>query len=420
MKRSIFLLFFLLCLGLLFSQSDYEEFTDSEYNDYLNRDEQEEYEPEVIEYSPREIISISRNTNLVAAIKALEVISLQFENKKIVNMSTNNSPIEFPINQMYWKDALELLTKINGLVLEERPGAYIVSDQSALQAYDSEGNITGTGTTADMISPHTKQVRISSIFFKTDKTLSRDIGIDWSTLMRGTVNANVNFTGANKVSEDIFNASITHNIQSGDVSIQLDVLLRILEQYQKGSVVARPSVTVISGKKGFIQVGQDFSVKSLDDAGNTTEQFFSTGIILDVTPNVINFEGSEAINLDVRVEKSSAVPGDVSTIIDKSQSSTNVILFDGEETVIGGLFDTDRQTTRAGVPFLKDLPWWVFGLRYIFGYNSWSSTTNEMIIILKAELIDNLEDRKLKDTTIQQGFEKERQDFEKAKELMKN
>jgi len=404
MKKLFFMLILLSFLGMSLAQ---------EYDDAY----------EVIEYSPREIISISRNTNLVAAIRALEVISLQFENKKIVNVSTNNEIIGFPINQMYWKDAMKLLVKINDLQLEERPGAYMIGDLLGEDSME-RSDVFGSSETfangepgSEEITPDTKQVRISSIFFKTDKTLSRDIGIDWTSLLRGNVNANLNFSGANQVSDDIFNASITHNFQSGDVVIQVDALLRILEQYQKGSVVARPTITVLSGKKGFIQVGQDFSVKSLDDAGNVMEEFFSTGIILDVTPNVVKSEDSEAINLEVMVEKSSAVPGNVSTIINKSLSTTNVMLFNGEETVIGGLFDTDRKSTRAGIPFLKDLPWWVFGLRYIFGYNSWSTVSNEMIIILKAEIIDNIEDRKVEMKPLQNELDNEEDEFKKAKEL---
>jgi Flp pilus assembly secretin CpaC len=408
MKKLFLLLILMFCLGLCLAQ-------DTAYEEYNNYSEDE---AEIIAYSPREIISLSRTTNLNAAIRALEVISLQFENKKIVNISTNNNPIGFPINQMYWKDALALLAKVNGFDLEERPGAYMVSDKVATTLTNASGETIGPGGTGEQeITPRTKQVRISSIFFKADKTLSRDIGIDWSSLMRGNVNANVNFSGADQVSDDIFNASISHNFQTGDVVIQVDALLRILEQYQKGSIVARPTVTVLSGKKGFIQVGQDFSVKSLDDAGNTTEQFFTTGIILDVTPKVMKSDGYEAINLEVMVEKSSAVPGNVSTVINKSLSTTSVFLFDGEETVIGGLFDTDNNMTRSGVPFLKDLPWWVFGLRYLFGYNSTTTITNEMIIILKAEIVDSLEDRMMEDQPLKEKLDDEKIKFDEAKKL---
>jgi len=38
------------------------------------------------------------------------------------------------------------------------------------------------------------------------------------------------------------------------------------------------------------------------------------------------------------------------------------ILYDGEERAIGGLYATVDQETREGIPFLKDLPWWFFGI----------------------------------------------------------
>ena len=231
----------------------------------------------------------------------------------------------------------------------------------------------------------------------------------------GNVNASVNFNSADKVSDDIFSAATSRNINAGNVNIQLDVLLRILEQYQKGTIVARPNITVLSSKKGYIQVGQDFSVKTLDDAGNVTEEFFETGIILEVTPNILDANGQEAIYLVVKVEKSDAVPGDVSTLVNKSKSTTDVLLFDGEETVIGGLYDTDRRTSRAGIPVLKDLPWWIFGLRYLFGYNSYDVSTSEMIVILKAEIVDPLDERLKKKTTIKEQIGEKKIEFEKAK-----
>ncbi|MCF7793370.1 MAG: type II and III secretion system protein [Candidatus Cloacimonetes bacterium] len=393
--KKIILMVLLSCLFTLFAQEDIDE---------------------TMSYQPEELISISRNTNIVAALRAIEVISLQFENKKIITTSSNNEAVGIPVHKLYWKDALELIVQLHNLDLEERPGSYMVTDpmiEEELGAAAGDESLAG-------ITPLSKQVRISSIFFKTDKTLSRDIGIDWSTLFGGDVVAQVNFKGANSVSDDIFNAATSYNMQTGNVNIQLDVLLRILEQYQKGSVVARPSVTVLSGKNGTIQVGQDFSVKRLDEAGNTTESFFSTGIILNVTPTIIERDGEEAIFLSASVEKSSASPGTVTTIIDKSSSSTDVLLFDGEETVIGGLYDTDRQTVRAGVPILKDLPWWLFGLRYIFGYNSYSVNTNEMIIVLKAEIIDPVSERKDRMQSLDDQIQHETDEFNKAKETFKN
>jgi len=44
-------------------------------------------------------------------------------------------------------------------------------------------------------------------------------------------------------------------------------------------------------------------------------------------------------------------------------------LFNNEEAIVGGLMTSEAATVRGGIPGLKDLPWWVFGLKYLFGFD---------------------------------------------------
>jgi len=53
----------------------------------------------------------------------------------------------------------------------------------------------------------------------------------------------------------------------------------------------------------------------------------------------------------------------------KTSTSGSLTLLNGEEVISVGCIPF-RTIVRQGVPLLKDLPWWVFGLRYIFGYDS--------------------------------------------------
>jgi len=369
-------------------------------------------EQEIKNIPEEELITISRETNFATALKAIENLSVDFAGKNILNTCTLNSPIGIPVKSLYWKDALKLIVKFNNVFLEERPAAFIVKDielteeESAIDA-DEEEKVTVS----------TKQVRISSIFFKADKSLTSEVGIDWSTLIDGKVEANVNLATTSNLSNDILSAGWNKDWDTGDITIGLETLLKIIEANQKGTIIARPSICVISNKKGYIQIGQDFSVKTLDEAGNTTEKFFETGIIMEVTPEVLIEEDREAIYLSIEVEKSSAIPGNLSTIIDKSKSNTYVLLYDGEETVIGGLYDKDIKKGRGGVPILKDLPWWFFGLKYLFGYETKSVNVREMIVIVKAEIIDPVEDRKTLAEPVEEQIEKERKDSKKAEKL---
>jgi len=170
-------------------------------------------------------------------------------------------------------------------------------------------------------------------------------------------------------------------------------LAQLFSNYNLGEVMSGPSLIVRSGEEGRIQVGQDFSVRERDFAGNLLDRFYSAGTIVKVTPQVITEQGVSFIHLKADVEKSDVVPGSVSTIINKAKATTNCLLLDGEETIIGGLYSNVTTTTRQGVPFLKDLPWYIFGLRYVFGYNKDEVTKQELVILLKAELVPTLQER---------------------------
>ncbi len=60
---------------------------------------------------------------------------------------------------------------------------------------------------------------------------------------------------------------------------------------------------------------------------------------------------------------------------------------------LGGLFVTEEVVTRNGIPFLKDLPWWVFGIRYLTGSDQTIERKKELVILLKTELLPTLQER---------------------------
>jgi type IV pilus assembly protein PilQ len=170
-------------------------------------------------------------------------------------------------------------------------------------------------------------------------------------------------------------------------------IAQFFSNYDLGEILSSPSINVRSGEEGRIQVGQDFSIKERDFAGNLIDKFYSAGTIIKVRPQVITEQGVNFVHMVVDVERSSVNPGTVSTIINKSKANTNVLLLDGEETIIGGLYNTETSTIRTGIPFLKDLPWYVFGLRYLFGYDKDEMKKKELIILVKCELVPTLQER---------------------------
>jgi len=334
----------------------------------------------------QETVSFLETTNYNDALQILETFSWKYERKKIINLSSVDSQIGIPIHNLTWRKALELIVLKKDLMIEETVGAIITKSKDV---------ITAGGETAKPVDKqeiNTKQIRISSVAFTCDKAYLKALGIDWTTILNGRVSANLSLNTTNYLPNPILTGEVGHAWGLGDgYTLDVNTLLATIESNELGTIIARPSVLVSSGKKGYIQVGQDVSVKMVDEAGNTTDKFFQTGVIMDVTPTILVTDGDslEVVHLVANVERSSATPGTISTVINQNKASTDIILYNGEETAIAGLYNTDELKVRAGIPILKDLPWWVLGIRYLTGYTRVEKKQRELVIIIKAEILDN-------------------------------
>lgn len=372
--------------------------------------------------NPDEIVTFDRNTNYIEAIEVINQFIQEYENKFVVDMSGFTGEIGVSLPPMHWKEALNYIVKIQKLQLVEKPDYYEITiptvdtgRNTSNVTQSNAGNQTIATNPDDILANiDTREVRINATFFEGNRRALAEIGIDWSTLTNN-VPANlqnyvgtgasesvpqtaftdqfvsINSANANQVSQNVFNALV--NLGEVGAGISVQALFSTFESNNLGSIIATPSIKVIDGEKGKIQDGQDFSVKQRDFAGNVTDQFFSTGTILTVTPNIINYNDSTFIHLDIIAERSNAQPDAVSTIIRKQQVTTKTLLIDGEATAVAGLYTTSETKIRRGVPFLKDLPAWFFGLKYLFGYNSTDRIENELVIVIQAELEKPLSQR---------------------------
>lgn len=340
-----------------------------------------------VKNNPVHRISMKEETHINEAMQILEHFSLQDNGRKMLNLSKYNGNINVPISNLEWRKALDLILLRNGLKLEEGVGYFAIRD--------ADFGITTSTLMPGEVEPTTeqkeaeaKQIRIKAVAMLADRSYLKNLGVDWSTVLNGKVNVNTGFAGAAQLASP-FTLTGSGTTEIGKYSVDISTLIRTIESDQKGSILAEPSILVTSGKTGSIQVGQDISIKTADEAGNTKDSFYATGIIMNVTPTIVELGGEELIMMKLSIERSSGQPSAISMVITKSTSTTELILYDKEETVIAGLFDTDETKVRSGVPILKDLPWWFLGLRYLTGYDSYEKRERELIITIRAEIMDS-------------------------------
>lgn len=371
--------------------------------------------------NPEQMISFDRRTPFQDAIEVLTNYAQKYENRFIIDRTNTTDPIGVSLPAMHWKDALNYIMRVQKLVvLESEDVLEIVTEEEAEEIAGSTGSavqdsgISGQEFDGFTVDTGTREVRINATFFEGNKRALQEIGVDWSTITNSAPenlsdflgeNSNeslpstefdgrfvsVNSNGAQNVSQSVFNSIVNFGDIGGGIEVQ--ALFSAFEADNLGKILATPSVKVMDGQEGRIQVGQDFSIKQRDFAGNVTDQFFSTGTILMVRPQIVDVGDTTLIYLELEAERSSAQPDPVSTIINKQQANTHALLLDGESTVIAGLYRTEESEVRRGIPILKDLPGWFFGLKYLFGYNSTDFQESELIVLLQAELEESLDQR---------------------------
>lgn len=375
--------------------------------------------------SPEELISMSKTLPFDKSISLFTDFSKKYLNKIIVDPSSNKKEIGVDIENMYWLQAFETVLRTNSLWYEEKEEYFQIINPDSLKGGAPIGG--GTAAAKDSASKAmllTRDIKISTVFFSIDVSKTLNTGINWSYLYFGDTSAGktTQFGGqfksnledptaasgsgsAGAQQPNAFLARIVPNVRFSNLS----GFISFLQSNGLGDVISSPQIIVSSGKKGSIQIGTDIFVTTRDLAGNSIQQKISTGIIIGVTPTLYEEKGVRFINLDTHVEKSNQNGAN----IDKSSIDTYLLLNDGEETVIGGLYSTTQSTSRVGIPFLKDLPWYVFGLRYIFGSETQHEVKNELIVLLRAEVVPTIEERladKMKKN--QNLIEKTRKEFD--------
>jgi len=360
--------------------------------------------------NPEEIVSMSPTLPFNQAMAIIGDLSKKYSNKLLVNQFSYVDPIEVKVDKMHWIDAMEAILYKRNLWYNEYADFILVHQLKS----EEEGEEVKIDSAEILFSK--REVKINAVFFEVNDTKLKQVGSSWNFFSGGGDTA-VMTAGDGKTG--FLELTIGGNLDYKGFEDIVNVF-KVMESKQVGDIIASPQVTVMSGQEGNVQIGSDFSTTTLDFAGNAITTFFSTGSIMKVTPTVLNYKNQTFIHMSLDVEKSYAQTAQTGvTEIKKTNAKTSVLLLDGEETVIGGLYSNEENVTREGVPILKDLPWWVLGLRYLFGYESKSFVKKELMIVLKANLLPSLTERiEIKAANIgeQKTYQQYLQEMEKAAE----
>jgi type IV pilus assembly protein PilQ len=141
----------------------------------------------------------------------------------------------------------------------------------------------------------------------------------------------------------------------------LDLRLSAGESLGLTKLVSAPKIITLDHKPAKIEQGSQVPFQTTSLQGTQTT-FVDATLTLNVTPHVIPY--AQTIRLEIKATKNSigAAVSAAGPTIDKKEASTEVLLRDGETTVLGGIFEENRTDNTQGLPWFNRIPFlgWLF------------------------------------------------------------
>ncbi|MCP4579476.1 MAG: type IV pilus secretin PilQ [Deltaproteobacteria bacterium] len=342
-----------------------------------------------------------------------EEIEQKVKLKKVGPLLTRVIRIDYAEAKDLGKNLEQLLTsKEGGEKGKVSHGSVMVDEHNnALIIHAVKEDIIEMISLIEKLDRPTPQVLIEANIVETSSQVARELGIQWGGLYRSgdswitpgansegvlgeSLNTGIDPTSgiaANFPAELAGGTGLTLGYVTETIGdYVLDVQLSALEEEGKLNILSSPSITTSDNQKAFIESGEDIPYQTVDENGNINIEWKTATLKLEVTPHVIE---STILKLKIftakdEVDFSNTVGGGVGgaggnpTVITK-KAETNLILYDGETTVIGGLTKEKNEASESGVPWLRDIPF----LGYLFRGESKSNEMQDVLIFITPHIL---------------------------------
>jgi pilus assembly protein CpaC len=249
------------------------------------------------------------------------------------------------------------------------------------------------------------QVSLHVRIAEMNRTLTRELGVNWSTGTNGDSPAKLGQHVAFGVSTNNPLVDTTFSPSSAALQLihgwNLDTIIQALAQDQLIHLLAEPNLTTMSGEPANFLVGGEFPIPVATNANTVSVDFKQYGISLSFVPTVVN---KNQIILHVRPEVSQldkangvtfffgsgtgastglSIPG-----LDVRRADTTVELGSGQSFAIAGLLQDQTTLTGNSLPGLGDVP--ILGA--LFRSDSFQRNESELVIIVTPYIVRPVND----------------------------
>lgn len=239
-----------------------------------------------------------------------------------------------------------------------------------------------------------KQVMIEARIVEAKSTFSRNLGVNWGVHNRDGAAAFLGINSMDSAFGGVASAPPTSGVGASAgasmglsfgtlaSNIKLDTRLSAAASAGMIKIISSPKVATLNHKPAKISQGTQIPYQNTTATTGAVTAFVAATLSLEVTPH-INANGTIVMKIDAKND----APGTGNPpAIDTKQATTELLLKDGETTVIGGIYVDNDTESDEGVPYLMDIPF----LGNLFKSNTKSKTKTELLIFITPRILGNI------------------------------
>jgi type IV pilus assembly protein PilQ len=315
-----------------------------------------------------------------------------------------------PVTLSYAK-AEELQALITKSALSQRGTVQVDARTNTLIITDLADRLTQARDLVTTLDRPQPQVEIEARIVQTNKDYARALGVQWgfggrvdpalgnTTNLAFPNNGNLGgrvggtqgpVTGATQGPQPTAvnlgvtgpNSAVGLALGSVNGAFNLDVALSALERSGNGRLLSTPRVTTQNNVAAEMKQGVQIPIQTV--ANNTvTVTFKDAALDLKVTPQITN---AGTVIMQIAVENASPdFSRAVNNIppINTQMATTQVLVSDGQTTVIGGIYVSQEQAANDRTPGLSKIPL----LKWLFQRNTLTDQSTELLIFITPRII---------------------------------
>jgi len=280
----------------------------------------------------------------------------------------------------------------------ERGKITVDSRTNTLIMTDIDENLDDMVKLVRVIDVQTPQVMIEARIVEVNKSVSQQLGVQWGTTA-SVFNDNTTVTspaGANSpFLVDLLpgGTALAAGATSGFLlgldgiaeGLSLDVQLTALEKKGDARILSSPKVTTLDNKEARIESGRSIPFQTSSANEGTKIEFVDAVLSLTVTPHITSDDYVYMVIDATKNAANLAVQVNGFPEITTKEAHTEVLVANGDTTVLGGIYESEVLRNQQAVPVLSKIPF----LGALFRNFDELDDVKELLIFITPTILSN-------------------------------